>query len=463
MNVVSSMTLTFQVKPGYRLTLTSFSFYNRSTADPSTGYKNWRMTINGTEVGADTLQRLSVPLLSTGTLPIAGPLSALTGTVTVVLYFSNSIGGTGTVRIDNFVLNGFVQQIPNSSNAPITSADGKGYRYGFNGQERGEEVGQDSYGATYWEYDSRIGRRWNRDPIYKHSPYEVFGNNPLVFADPNGLDTVKNKSEACPGDIWGHTNGNTTFYYKFNGKNWENAGNKETKELDEVTVSRKASSKGINRAFAVAVSGLLVRKETIVGIEALLEGTGVRLANASLSSTRFLGPAGLILSTIAISGDNVTPKHFMQWQDKDMLEYLEAGDLAGFVNSVKSWNDGVDESRLRNRIVFRYMSMAEFNNRIQGDKQLPAAPPLNASGVLSQKFITPNLFITSAAAKTFLALPTAPDILIWCYESEIMATKIPSGPGVYSPVKPKYGEPGGGREAIIVQPFPIHGFIPLIQ
>ncbi len=39
-------------------------------------------------------------------------------------------------------------------------------------------------------YDSRIGRRWERDPVVKEweSPYAAFKNNPIQFADPLGLD-----------------------------------------------------------------------------------------------------------------------------------------------------------------------------------------------------------------------------------------------------------------------------------
>jgi hypothetical protein len=41
------------------------------------------------------------------------------------------------------------------------------YRYGFNGQEKSTEI--DPNGnintAKFWEYDSRIGRRWNTDPV----------------------------------------------------------------------------------------------------------------------------------------------------------------------------------------------------------------------------------------------------------------------------------------------------------
>ena len=67
------------------------------------------------------------------------------------------------------------------------------YRYGFNGQEKSTEINPsgDHYTAEFWEYDSRIGRRWNRDRVYKHSPYEVLGSNPIWNIDPNGADTIK--------------------------------------------------------------------------------------------------------------------------------------------------------------------------------------------------------------------------------------------------------------------------------
>ena len=66
-----------------------------------------------------------------------------------------------------------------------------GYRYGMNGQENDNEV----YGtgnltsAEYWEYDTRLGRRWNRDPVLKpwESPYACFSNNPIYYKDPRGL------------------------------------------------------------------------------------------------------------------------------------------------------------------------------------------------------------------------------------------------------------------------------------
>jgi RHS repeat-associated protein len=62
------------------------------------------------------------------------------------------------------------------------------YRFGFNGQEKDNEVGQGVYTAENWEYDSRIGRRWNLDPkpTVGLSDYACFANNPISLIDPKG-------------------------------------------------------------------------------------------------------------------------------------------------------------------------------------------------------------------------------------------------------------------------------------
>ena len=76
---------------------------------------------------------------------------------------------------------------------------GKDYssRYGMNGQEKDNEVGEGIYTAEFWEYDSKIARRWNLDPKIKlwESPYASFANNPIWFTDPNGADTTFKKSD----------------------------------------------------------------------------------------------------------------------------------------------------------------------------------------------------------------------------------------------------------------------------
>jgi hypothetical protein len=81
----------------------------------------------------------------------------------------------------------FGMVMPNRS---YSLSSGSKYRFGFNTQEKDDEV----YGAgnlntaMFWEYDTRIGRRWNTDPkgnVFE-SLYATFGNNPILNNDING-------------------------------------------------------------------------------------------------------------------------------------------------------------------------------------------------------------------------------------------------------------------------------------
>ena len=72
------------------------------------------------------------------------------------------------------------------------------YRLGFNTQEKSKEISTngDHTTALYWEYDSRLGRRWNLDPkpqIYL-SDYSVNGLNPIRNFDWLG-DKYSKKNE----------------------------------------------------------------------------------------------------------------------------------------------------------------------------------------------------------------------------------------------------------------------------
>jgi hypothetical protein len=70
----------------------------------------------------------------------------------------------------------------------------RGYRFGFNGQMKDDEVyGEgNSYTAEYWQYDPRLGRRWNVDPVVKpwESSYAAFLNCPIIVADVKGDDGI---------------------------------------------------------------------------------------------------------------------------------------------------------------------------------------------------------------------------------------------------------------------------------
>jgi RHS repeat-associated protein len=63
------------------------------------------------------------------------------------------------------------------------------FRYSHNDQEREDDLFAGANSAEYWMYDSRIGRRWEIDPLaYEdQSPYVAFNNNPVYYCDPLGL------------------------------------------------------------------------------------------------------------------------------------------------------------------------------------------------------------------------------------------------------------------------------------
>ncbi len=83
------------------------------------------------------------------------------------------------------------------------------YRFGFGGQEKDNEIAGsgNSYTADFWEYDSRIGKRWNNDPItyVGKSPYCTFDNNPIYYNDPSGK-SVGDRHFVNKDDFDKHTN-----------------------------------------------------------------------------------------------------------------------------------------------------------------------------------------------------------------------------------------------------------------
>jgi hypothetical protein len=66
------------------------------------------------------------------------------------------------------------------------------YRFSINGQEKSPEIAPNTTTAEYWQYDSRIVRRWNVDPrpSVDISVYASFGNNPIINSDPLGDTTI---------------------------------------------------------------------------------------------------------------------------------------------------------------------------------------------------------------------------------------------------------------------------------
>lgn len=83
---------------------------------------------------------------------------------------------------------------------------GNNYRYSINGQENTPEIAPNATTAEFWQYNAKIGRRWNVDPKpnIAISPFSVFADNPIRNSD------IKGDS------IWVVTDGGTRLYYQNN-------------------------------------------------------------------------------------------------------------------------------------------------------------------------------------------------------------------------------------------------------
>ena len=75
--------------------------------------------------------------------------------------------------------------------------NGKGYRYGFNGKEKDDEVkgSGNQYDYGFRIYDPRLGRFLSVDPLTKeypwYTPYQYAGNKPIAFIDRDGLEEAR--------------------------------------------------------------------------------------------------------------------------------------------------------------------------------------------------------------------------------------------------------------------------------
>ena len=135
-------------------------------------------------------------VLGTGPFNVNGTFTVpATGTYYIEFYRNTSSTGTCSFTIDNVLL------ISNTYlTVKVCGTPAEQYAWGHNGQYKDDEIygPGNTYTAEYWEYDSRLIRRWNTDPITDiwQSPYACFNNNPIFFSDPLGLKAhTKTKSK----------------------------------------------------------------------------------------------------------------------------------------------------------------------------------------------------------------------------------------------------------------------------
>ena len=95
-----------------------------------------------------------------------------------------------------------IQNLVEAGSGTVLKEGGVNYLYGYQSYEKDKEVyGEgNAYTAMFWEYDSRLGRRCNVDPVVKEgeSPYGCFANNPIQFRDTTVSDTVVDTENGEP-------------------------------------------------------------------------------------------------------------------------------------------------------------------------------------------------------------------------------------------------------------------------
>jgi hypothetical protein len=148
-------------------------------------------------------------------------------------------------------------------------------RHGFNGQERSFEIDANgnSNTAEFWQYDARLGRRWNVDPVVKEweSPYACNYNNPLVFSDPLGDDAGKKarKREQKLTEKYGHNSNFTTFRENNSDGNievrasWTDESGKVVSVTETIVIKRSWLGRQLNKAKEFVVGVGEVAAETL--------------------------------------------------------------------------------------------------------------------------------------------------------------------------------------------------------
>ena len=127
---------------------------------------------------------------------------------------------------------------------PGRSFSGSGYRFGFNGQEKVDEIsGNGNHNtALYWEFDSRTAHRWNLDPqpTIGISDYSCFNNNPI-----SNIDILGNK--------W------NTWNDKLLAKSMERKANRKINQYEHQI--SKLQKEDVNQNSQMEIDDLIARKE----------------------------------------------------------------------------------------------------------------------------------------------------------------------------------------------------------
>jgi hypothetical protein len=132
----------------------------------------------------------STTMNSSGTYTISFTPTQSSVQLSIAYSYFNTNANTLCFTLDSV---NYQQQSASVSSTQLVQVSNKindGYRFGYNGQEKVDEIAGAGNHTTalFWEYDTRLGRRWNLDPVPQIaiSDYAVNRSNPIYNNDPDG-------------------------------------------------------------------------------------------------------------------------------------------------------------------------------------------------------------------------------------------------------------------------------------
>jgi hypothetical protein len=184
----------------------------------------------------------------------------------------------------------------------------------MNTQERDREINENIYSALFWEYDARLCRRWNVDPVKKYwqSDYSCFSNNPILRTDPNGdndytIDKKGHISLTKKTDAKNHTIFNedgtksTTVGLDFFKQKFQRSKGKG-KEKKESTIIIGKNLKDVEKAYKFFSDNSNVEWEYHIFENKIKVGT---LATSHTASSVENNDAGLLPYNILVKDKNI--------------------------------------------------------------------------------------------------------------------------------------------------------------
>ncbi len=254
------------------------------------------------------------------------------------------------------------------------AAASSSYRYGFNGQMKDDEISEagNSYTAEFWQYDSRLGRRWNQDPkpLPSVSNYACFANNPIFFADPKGDTAAVFKPD---GSFWKFqddgkkewsgmlyqnskvtgtktANGTTSTYYEYS--------NPLTFQFNDAAVDVLALKNGVASNGAVGITRVEVMSDA--SVEKQIIRSGVRDANAQNSPMSYAKKQGANKMDYGVQGILTGDLKSNTFYVRGKTAY-NVGDIGNYL-----WGKGMGELKIDHLTA---KAGAHYNNIFNGRKQ----------------------------------------------------------------------------------------------